>query len=79
MAITGPATIPLDPALTAYQRNSASLSASEIRLSSGVRLTHTGDDTASATSVSLLQNQNATLRSSLTNGAHATTFAADRR
>jgi flagellin len=74
MAISGLTGIPLDPALIAYQRNSASLSTSEIRLSSGLRLIHTGDDTASATAASALQTQNSTLRSSLTNGAHASTL-----
>ena len=74
MAITGPAGIPLDPALLAYQRSSATLSASEFRLSSGMRLIHTGDDTASATAATALLTQTSTLRSSLQNGAHATTL-----
>lgn len=74
MAITGPTGIPLEPALTAYQRNSAQIGASEIRLSSGLRLIRTGDDTASATTASALKFQNSTLRSSLTNRAHATTL-----
>lgn len=74
MAIDGLTGIPLDPALTAYQRNSASLSASEFRLSSGLRLLHTGDDTASSIAATALQTQGSTLRSSLQNGAHATTL-----
>ena len=74
MAVTGPTGIPLAPVLSAYQRTSVSLSASETRLSSGLRLLHTGDDTASAMAATSLQSENSTLRSSLQNGAHATTL-----
>lgn len=74
MAINGPTSAPIESLAAVYANNSALIAASNVRLTTGQRILRNGDDPASIAAATPLKTQTSTLRSGLTNGAHATTL-----